>query len=318
MFEPMSTRCAAVVALLLCSCTAPTHVASAAKVPRDAVAAPDGALRAYLRGPSRAAYLAETLGAERQMVDIRLVNEGQGRVDVRGIRFDFKAYRGRVPFPCVTSDEPLVHGREVASLRAGESFTFVRRLDCATPLPGHYDVTMRLQLPGWTSDGGGKVLGGFALDVVARAEQPMAYPGREELYVLMTGAPLTRPLSPEGWSRGDYHVLVAAVNGGTTPVRVGPMRLSFRSRREGAASECAARGNVLPFPDVLEAGATLVLKAPLACPPSQEGVYLVVGSVALDDDSAAIEAGRLRLTVSSAPQLFAPPRLPPWQQRPLQ
>lgn len=262
--------------------------------------------------------MAEALGAHRQLVHVELRNLGARTVDLHGLRFAFVAERAGVRFPCSARPEPAPAAREARLLAKGSSLRFARLVDCATPLPGRYSVSMRLLLPSWIrEDEAGDVLGSFDLEVVAHGPAPVPYPGREGLFVLITGEGVSHPLPAESWARGRYRMLVAVVNASTEPLRVGGATVSIQTYRHGTNLPCGGQMQALAFPGELAAGATALQWATVSCAPSQEGRYELVGRFRLGE-LPEIEAGRVPLTVSKDPMLFSPLPVPPWEEQPFQ
>ncbi len=271
-------------------------------------------LRASLTAPSQAPYVAPSLGVAGQSVSIRLLAAGPGVVDIGRVRVAYTATREGVSFPCA---QPVTTAREPASLEAGQAFSFERDLDCSMPLPGRYEVGVRLALQGAEPTGpAADLLGTFTLDVVARGSVPKPYPSRPGLYALMVGDRMTRPLPAEAWNRGDYHVVVALVNAGPAAVPLGPGQLTFSTYKVGSPLPCSGQAEVLALPEQLAPGVVQTVQVPVACAPSAEGRYDIVGRLSLGTDGPTIEVGRVPLTVTGDPIRFAPAPEYPWSRDP--
>jgi hypothetical protein len=243
---------------------------------------------------------------------VRLTNAGAQSVDVSGFRIAFTAMRDGVSFECKEHVGGSALPHEPAWLVPGQSFAFERDLDCTMPLPGRYEIGVYVALR--LADPADSV-GAFALQVESRGDAPRPYPSRPALYVSMTGAHATHPLAPEAWFRGDYKVVLAVVNAGREPIRVGPARLAFLTYKKGSPLACAGQAESIALPDELASGAIHVARAPIACAPSEEGRYEVVGRFQLRDGDE-IEVGRVPLNVTRDPLLFGPEPWPPLEERP--
>jgi hypothetical protein len=260
-------------------------------------------------------YDASTLGVGGKTVTIQLTNTGAGPLAVDHIGAGFSARREGVSFPCGEHGGRTRDEREPASLRPGESFGFERTLDCAMPLPGRYDVQVSLSFgdrkkrPAKDAE----AAAAFSIDVVANTNAvPQPYPSRHGLYAIMIGNRATRPLPAEAWARGDYHVVLALINGGTETVRLGPARLGFLVYKKGSPLPCSGQAEPIATPDELRPGAMHVVRAPIACAPSEEGRYEIVGRFTLLAAGVELEVGRDPLSVTRDPMLFTPEPWPAW------
>jgi hypothetical protein len=234
-------------------------------------------------------------------------------MDVSHFRVAFTAIRDGVPFPC---NEHLGDSVKVrpASLAPGQSFAFERDLDCTMPLPGRYEVGVYVTVRD-LADARGDFVGAFPFDILEGGKAPRPYPARPGLYVMMTGARSTRPLSADAWARGDYHVVLSLVNGGNRPVPLGPARLAFLTYRKGSSLPCSGQGESLALPDTLAPGTVHVVQAPVTCSPSERGQYEIVGRLTFSGTAEQIEAGRITLKVTRSPVLFAPDPEPSFGDR---
>jgi len=265
----------------------------------------DPDIRVVLKGPSHA-QLGEALGVGGHSVSVQLANAGTRGADISRFRVAFTASRDGVPFPCNRHVDDSVKVRP-ASLGPGQSFVFERDLDCTMPLPGRYDVGVYVAMRD-SAGTRGDLVGQFPFDVLGSSTEPLPYPPRPGLYVRMTGARWSRPLSAESWARGDYHIVLSLVNGGSRPVLVGPGRLAFTTYKEGSSLPCSGQAESLLLPDALAPGAVQDLQARVTCAPSTEGQYEIVGRLALGAGES-VEVGRVALKVTRNPVLFAPD---PW------
>lgn len=262
-------------------------------------------LHASLDAPSRAPYLIEALGVGEQTVSLRLTNDGARTVHLARPRVAFEATREGVSFPCNDHRQTTVNDREPTYLAPGQSFVFERNLGCSMPLPGRYEVRVYVALTDEPMDRG-DLAGVFSLEALGRSVAPRPYPSRPGLYVVMTGNRATPPLPPEAWARGDYHVVVAVVNGSDRPVPVGSGRLAFSTYKVGSPLPCSGHAERLGFPEQLAPGSVSVLQAPVACAPAEEGRYEIVGRLTFGEAGTETEIGRIKLTVSRNPLLFSP------------
>lgn len=265
-------------------------------------------LVATVEGPRRAPYEPDALGFGGGAVTVRMTNVGANTLALRPIRFSFSASREGVSFPCREHVGGSVRVREPATLAPKQAFVFARDIDCALSLPGAYDIRVFAQVGDAASRGvrASDQVGAFRFELETGPRVPRPYPAREGLHAMMTGGRLTRPLHADAWARGDYHVLVAVMNASKVPVAVGAGRVAFLTYRAGSSLPCSGQAELVRFPDRLAPGALHVVRAPVACAPSVEGQYEIVGRLTLDDVGEELEIGRIALTVSGNPLLFEP------------
>jgi hypothetical protein len=173
------------------------------------------------------------------------------------------------------------------------------------PLPGRYDIAVYCALND-PHEARGTLVGQFAANVEESGTAPRPYLSRSGLYVSMVGEGSTRPLSPEAWARGDYHVVLVVVNGSNRPVRAGSARLGMLTYRKGSPLPCSGQTEPAQLPAELLPGSVSLVRRPLTCAPSEEGQYEIVGRVAFGEDAEEIEAGRISLKVTRGPILFDP------------
>lgn len=267
------------------------------------------ALQVTVRGPTRAAYDPRAIGLSGKWATIRVSNTGNAPVAIGAFRATFLAARDNVVFPCDEHRSGNARSREPAVLGPGQSFDYERDLDCSMPLPGSYDVRVYVRVGDRTAPG--QPTGHFPLQLIAsKTNAPQPYPARDGLFVLMTGAQLTRPLSAEAWARGDYHVVLAFINGSPKPIAVGPARIAFLVYKLGTPLPCSGQAGDIAPPAEIGPGSVHIVQAPVACAPSQEGDYSIVGKLNLVGLKDEVEVGRIPLRVSGDPRLFAPS---PWR-----
>lgn len=250
--------------------------------------------------PAPSHFDATRLGPADRTVRIHVKNDGDRVIALTPVEVTFSAARNGVVFPCGTSTwQPKT--RQPERLAPNATFTFEREIDCAMPLPGSYDLEAHVSF--------GK---GLSVDrpisfvVLDSPLAPVAYPGRDGIYVTLLGGPYTPPLSEHEWERGVYHVVVAVINAGSTRAPLGEGRLFFLTYRAGSRLPCSGQSEALPFPAYIEPGSIAKVPSPVACAPSEEGIYEIVGGFALGAKEPAMQIGRIHLTVSSEPPLFAP------------
>jgi hypothetical protein len=273
----------------------------------------DPDVRAIVKVPSRAPYLVDALGVRGQSISVQLTNTSTHSVDVSHFRVAFTAIRDGVQFPCNEHLGDLVKVRP-ASLAPGQSFAFERDLDCTMALPGRYEVGVYVSVRE-LADAHGDFVGAFPFDILEGSKAPRPYPAHPGLYVMMTGAPATRPLSVDAWARGDYHVVLSLVNGGNRTVPVGPARLTFLTYRKGSSLPCSGQTEAIALPDTLAPGTVHVIQAPVTCAPTERGQYEIVGRLTLSGTAEQIEVGRVALKVTRNPVLFAPDPEPSFGDR---
>ncbi len=262
-------------------------------------------LRSAITAPSQVPYRPEALGAGEEFVTVTLTNAGSGTLEIGSLEVAFTATRDGVPFPCNTTRAAGLREREPSRLEPGESQPFERRLDCEMPLPGLYTIGVSIRMSA-EPDAKPRGIGSFSLDVIGRGTVPKPYPPRPGLWVMMTGNRDAPPMPPAAWARGDYHVLVAVVNGSSQRVQVGPGHLSLMTYRRGSAIPCSGETQVLALPAYLEPGRTAVVPAPVSCSPSEEGQYELEGLFNLDKDEPPLTIGGVPLKVSTEPPPLVP------------
>jgi hypothetical protein len=224
-------------------------------------------------------------------------NVGSRVVRLPPFQAAFSATREGVTFPCREQAGGSFRAREPRLLAPGQSFVFERDIDCALPLPGSYEIAV---------SSAGAPLGTFRLELESGRHAPRPVPARPGLFAILSGARAARPMPPEAWARGDYRVVVGVINGSPRPIAVGPGRLAFLVYRTGSPLPCSGQAEPIALPDELAPGRMYVVQAPIACAPSAEGKYEIVGHLSLGDGAEPIEIGRVGLRVTSDPALFVP------------
>lgn len=268
----------------------------------------DTGARALLIPPAKITYDPRAIGASGAWVKIRLTNVGVVPLAVDRLRATFTANRDGVAFSGDRGTTEPSPAREPSTLKPGQSFDFERFLDCSMPLPGRYHVSSFVSLGDSATS---YPAGGFSVDLVASGPPgPRPYGARDGLFILMTGAQVTRPLSAEAWARGDYHVVLAFINGSRRRIPVGPARVAFLVYKLGTPLPCSGQANTVSVPESLEPGAVHLARAPVACAPSEEGNYSIVGKLTLANATDEVEVGKVPLRVSGEPRIFAPG---PWR-----
>jgi hypothetical protein len=247
----------------------------------------------------------DALGASAESLSLWIVNGGATPVRVDRLGVKLTATREGVSFPCTTQIGSPQGYREPKELGSGESFHFERAITCVMPLSGKYDIAVygALNEPKAARS---TLVGQFALNVEETGTAPRPYQSLPGIYVSMVGERSTRPLSPEAWARGDYHVVLVVVNGSDRPVRVGSARLGVQTYRKGSPLPCSGQTEHIQLPTELLPGSITLVRRPLTCAPAQEGQYELVGRVAFGGAAEEIETGRISLRVTRDPILFDP------------
>jgi hypothetical protein len=168
-----------------------------------------------------------------------------------------------------------------------------RPVGCTMPLPGRYDVRVFVQLGSRAAD----LVGAFSTEVFG-PNVPRPIPWQQGLYVIMSGEVVTRPLPPEAWARGDYHVDVAFINGTAQTLPLVSPTISFLVYKRGETLPCSGKSESLELPATLAPATVHVAKAPVACAPSEVGDYDIVGKLSVAGTPGEIEAGRVGLKVT--------------------
>jgi hypothetical protein len=201
-----------------------------------------------------------------------------------------------------------IRAREPSWLAPGQSFPFERRIDCVFPLPGAYDVSVfaRVGDDDSANPSSCEPVGSFRLEVEALPRVPKPVPSHPGVFAIMTGSKATRPMPPEAWTGGDYHVVVALINGSARSVALGAGKIAFLVYAKGSSIPCVGEARLLTLPGELAPGTMHLADAPITCAPSLEGKYEIVGYLSFADVDESIEIGRLGLRVTSDPKAFMP------------
>jgi len=296
----------AALVLMMAGCAAP-----AAGAPSGAAGASQAdahsALNVVIIAPPTAAYDISTFGPTTRTVSVRLVNEGDHPVDIAGADTVFSVTRDGVSFACPAHPRKHEHKHVPEYLPPGEPFSFERTVDCTMPLPGSYKLRVYITFDEDSANTVADFADEVTFNVLPDNHAPKPYPSRNGLYVVMGGDIVTHPLLPEGWARGDYHVVVAVINATNHSIPVGPARLSFLTYKSRSSLPCSGQAETLSFPSQIAAGTMLTSAASVTCAPSEEGVYEIVGHLALAQaGDTEVEIGRVDLTVTSDPHFFVP------------
>jgi hypothetical protein len=291
------------------SAVRPASPSGSPRLSSTQVDAPDAVgLRAVVRGPARVAYGATVLGLNRREITITLTNASPRSIALGEARLSFSAERDGVAFAC----DPIAHGepgaREPSELAPGESFRFARELGCWTPVPGRYAIGAYLHDAQGVGDPVTR-LGGFTMEIEGGGTSgPTPHPERPGLYVAMAGDTRTKPLSPEAWKRGEYHVVIALINASRRPIPAGDVTIAFRVYKKNSPLPCAGESIVRHAPEALGAGEVHLVRAPVTCLRDEQGDYEVVGILAFDDGRKPdeFEMGRVRVRITSDPMMLWP------------
>jgi hypothetical protein len=297
-------RIAMLLVALVAACSWSDAIPPEAPRQGEAILAAHPLVHARLKAVPQTSYEPTALRAVPSPVVVELTNTGDETVALGTVRLSYYATRDAVVFPCDGAPSPPDGAREPTSLRPHESFGFERQVDCLLPLPGRYEVQVFV---GYGNDGATRdLVGSFSLTVVATPRSPQAYPSRPGLFAAMIGRQVTRPLSPEAWARGDYHVILAVTNAGPAPVAVGRGHLALVVNKRGSPLPCSGASEPVVFPELLMPGATATATAPLACAPAVEGSYEIAGRLGLEGSPEELEVGRFGLEVTRDPLRFVP------------
>jgi hypothetical protein len=276
-------------------------------------------LQLSVRGPRRIPYDAQSLGAIRSYVTLRVQNPGARAVLVPDLHPRFRAVRQGVPFPC---NSPAGEGRdahEAAQLGPGDSVALERALDCSFLLPGLYDVSVRVHrtVAGQALESASDDVdaGSFEVEVTASGGNvPQPVPGRDGLYAILTGPSTAPPLATDVASDQKYRAVLALINGADHAVALGAEELTILVFRRGSALPCLAPVHHREDPSQLAPGEAHIEQVSFACAPTLEGQYEVVGRLSIER-GAAVEIGRIGLTVTPTPYFLFTPGWPPSSPR---
>lgn len=266
-------------------------------------------LRVEVHGPSQSPYVAESFGALTRTVVLSVTNDSDERKPLPRLWAHYTALREGIPFRCSPSQAGIVKGSEPSALEPHQTFSIERELACLTPLPGAYQVEVRVSAgkePAAFEDA--ERVGSFVLRVLDSPAAPRPIAALSGVFVGMGGARVTRPLSRAGWQAGDYRVLVIVVNAGRRAQPLGRITLSFETTKQGAGLPCAGESEPLKLPAELAPGAVEFLRIPVTCAPSEPGKYEIAGRLLLESGFAA-SVGSIHVEVSENPMLFSPE---PW------
>ena len=260
-----------------------------------------GGLTISVHAPETATYDPDALGIGGRTVTLHIHNDGDKPASIAGLQVTSSASRDGVAFPCVGRAEPSLEERVPAMIGPRSSMDVDRELGCSMPLPGRYDVRVFARTEASSTP---RLVGAFSLDVVAsaRAPRPLGAPG---LFALLTGRKFTQPLADRAWREGDYHVVLAVINGSKSSIGLGPAKVSFVVYKKGSPYPCTSEAKPVSLPAELASGGVFTTQLPISCAPTEEGQYEVSARLSLEG-AEEIEIGRLGLQVTRDPLLFTP------------
>jgi len=265
-----------------------------------------GGLRISVSAPETVTYDPESLGISGHTIALHLTNDGDEPQSIAKLATTFSASRDGVAFPCVGRGERPLDERLPAMLAPGSSIDVDREIGCSMPLPGRYEVQVFARNePSATP----RLVGTFSLDVVASSRAPRPL-GPSGLFALLTGRKYTMPLADKAWREGDYHVMLAVINGSKSTIGLGPAKLSFVVFKKGSPYPCTSEAKPVSLPAELASGGVFTTQLPISCAPSEEGQYEVSARLGLEG-AEEVEIGRLGLQVTRDPLLFTPLPLTP-------
>ena len=269
----------------------------------DAVLEVRPQLRVSIHAPAVARYQPTSLGIGSEYVAIRLTNTSGQPVAVDHLHATFSATREGVEFPCEERVGGGVRDRDLALLEPQQSATFERMLDCTMPLPGLYHVRTYVHFgeSDRASRAARNLAGSFDLQVVGEGKRAQPYPSRDGLYAIMTGTPLTGPATADDLAKGGYKVVIALINAGLRPSRVGAFHFSYFVYKENDPLPCSGESATFAGPSYLASGRIHVVESRVACVLAVEGHYFVVGKLVIEREGEGIEIGRLHFDVTRDP-----------------
>ena len=298
------SRALALSLLVGCAAREPASVAA----PSVAAEHRRGGVTFAVQAPDSAPYDPRSLGLGGRFVEVQIRNGGDHPLSLAGLDVTFSTTREGVAFPCSLRSPRALEERLPATLAPGGSLAIDRELDCSMPLPGLYRVKVFVHTDATPAP---RLVGTFQLELLAGGAQvprPLGTPG---LFGLLTGSRRTPPLTQKAWNEGDYHVVLALINGSAHAIALGPAKLSFVVFKKGSPYPCASEAKPLGLPHELASGTLYTAQLPISCAPTEEGQYEISGRFSMDGGEE-IEIGRLGLSVTRDPLLFTPlPPLPP-------
>ncbi len=264
-----------------------------------------------VRAPERVAYDSRSLGPAMRVVTLRIANEGGRQLPLDGVTFSFAASREGVAFPCAGNAGPASALREGRTVAPGDAVELERVVDCKLTLSGHYALIVRTQD---SENDAARDVAHFAVDVSDDGDAPRPYPARPGLFLRLTSASVARAGSLPGaraTKRGEYPVVVAAINGGARPVRGGTGRLKLVVCQKDVKLPCKMHAVTLKLPDTIAPGAIETVDVPAIGAPMHEGDWVIDGRLVLDDEGDGVPIGRVGLQITRDATVIAPLPWPP-------
>jgi hypothetical protein len=250
-------------------------------------------------GP-RAVRIQETVpGLNSATFAVTITNTGPVAVRLGEVHLAFAVRRNDVELSC--SAQSGDRANYVDTLAPGESFTATANLGCWTPIVGEYVVSV---FAAFDSDGGGGARGDAVGEVGLEILDPSGRAAHEApthsgLFALAGGAIRTPPVGVLEAGDGGYHLAIALVNAGKSPLELQAARVSLRVYAAGAATPCASQTDAIPIPR-LTSGAVHVLHVPVTCVRDRTGDYVVVAHLAFEGEAegAGFDVGPVAVRVT--------------------
>lgn len=260
--------------------------------------APDkpGSIEPSLQAPSRAVWDPTSFSPIGGEVVLTLSNPRPVNARFGDVRVLFSATREGVPMAC--RSEPVVPLHEAHVLGPNARVRFIRRIDCAMPFPGRYDIRV---LASW-SDAPPHEVGAFAIDVEASSDRKPR-PIREGLVGALAGPQLVNPTS-------KWLATIAILNQSAVTQPLGSARIVLRSHPVDHDIWCEGPPTDVQLPATLVAGRMHVMRAPLACDLQTPGFYAVQAALELDGNGKRTTIGEMRVRVTNDAMELTPPLLP--------
>ena len=248
--------------------------------------------------PPAIAFEATTLGRASHSLKLVITNPGTSPVQIEPLAFRLRPMRDGVVFSC---DEPQSRDdRWPSTLDGRASFTLSRDVSCETPMPGHYDVELRVR-PRGGPDSAERIYGSFGMRIDPGTNPPVRLPWEQSIHAAASGTKEMRPTKDPNKAR----IVVALINATRTPVALAPVHAVMRVTRRGSTvAPCPVRDVVLDFKGSLASGRSQALSSQLGCELSAEAVYDV--DLAIANPSGA----RVHLTTHSIRVGVLPPPPP--------
>ncbi len=303
------------IALLIgCHAPAPRSLSSRDDAPTPVAIARRDSMSSVrvslISSPSRLRYRPELFGAERGSLTLQVTNDGRTAASLDDLDIGFSARREGVAFPCRPATAP---DGEHGTLQPGRSAKVHRDISCSLSLPGRYDVDVFAALRDGALTKGAQIAR-MSIAVETASDAPAAIPSMPGVYAVIHGARKVGALSDDAWKRGVYRVALAVTNGSSEVVRLPTARLSFLTLRRGSPLGCAGESDTITFDRDILPGQTQVTRVTLACAPSEEGNYTVLGHLTLEGATTGTDVGGFSLEVENDSTFI--PSAPPFSDRP--